>query len=80
VVVSPESAVAYRINAKFKDGTTNGPLTDIVAAEPPHYGDTICVNRRGHDVTMLVTAIWTPMSNSASQVAGALIMVEAHEV
>lgn len=72
--------MAYRINAKFKDGTTSGPLTDIVAAEPPHYGDTICINRQGYDVTMLVTAIWTPMVNCTSPAARALIMVEAREV
>jgi hypothetical protein len=72
--------MAFRINSKFKDGTTSGPLTDIVAAEPPHYGDTIRVTRQGHDVTMLVTAIWTPKLNSAHPVAEALIMVEAREV
>lgn len=73
--------MAYRINAKFKDGTTtSGPLADIVAAEPPHYGDTICISRRGHDVAMLVTAIWTPAVGSARPLAGALIMVEAREI
>jgi hypothetical protein len=79
-VVSPEIAMAYRINAKFKDGTTSGPLADIVAAEPPHHGDTIRISRQGHDVTMLVTAIWTPAGNRAKPASDALIMVEAREV
>ena len=73
--------MAYRINAKFKDGTTtSGPLADIVAAEPPHFGDTICISLRGQNVAMLVTAVWTPAANSASPPASALIMVEAREV
>ena len=73
--------MAYRVNAKFKDGTTmSGPLADIVAAEPPHHGDTIRISRRGCDVAMYVTAIWTPMVNSVSPAAGALIMVEAREI
>ena len=72
--------MAYRINAKFKDGTNSGPLADIVAAEPPHYGDTIRISRQGHDVAMLVTAIWTPTGNRAKPASNALIMVEAREV
>jgi len=72
--------MAYRINAKFKNGTAGGPLTDIVAAEPPRYGDTIYMSRQGHDVAMLVTAIWTPMVNCARPVAGGLIVIEAREI
>ena len=72
--------MAYRINAKFKDGTTSGPCTDIVAAEPPHYGDTIRINRQGCDVALVVTAIWTPAMNSARPAASALIVVEAREI
>jgi len=72
--------MAYRINAKFKDGTTSGPVADIVAAEPPHYGDNICISLRGHDVAMLVTAIWTPAVNFANPAGSTLIMVEAREI
>jgi len=72
--------MAYRINAKFKDGTTSEPPADIVAADPPHYGDMISINRRGHDVALMVTAIWKPAGNSARTAVGALIVVEAREV
>ena len=72
--------MAYRVNAKFRDGTTSGPFADVIAAEPPHHGDTIRINRRGRDVAMIVTAVWTPAVKPAGPAADALIMVEAREV
>ena len=72
--------MAYRINANFKDGTTSEPFTDIVAAAPPHYGDTICINRQGCHVALVVTAVWTPAMNSARPSASALVVVEAREI
>jgi len=72
--------MAYRINAKFKDGTTSEPFSDIVAAEPPHYGDKICISRQGRDVAMVVTAIWTPAVNPARPAANTLIVVEEREI
>lgn len=72
--------MAYRIHAKFKDGTTSGPLADVVAAEPPHFGDTISVSKQGNAVAMQVTAVWTPATKPANHAADALIMVEASEI
>jgi hypothetical protein len=74
--------MAYRVNAKFKDGSTNGPLADIVAEQPPHAGDTISVSKQGEPVLVLVTAVWTPWQKSRSHagpVADPLIVVEARE-
>lgn len=70
--------MAYRVNARFKDGSTNGPLADIVADEPPHYGETISISKHGHVVSVLVTAVWTPCVKSPSG-SPPLIVVEAHE-
>jgi hypothetical protein len=63
--------MAYRVNARFKDGSTNGPLADIVAAKPPRYGETISLSKRGH-------AIWTPCLKQPSS-SEPLIVVEACE-
>jgi hypothetical protein len=72
--------MAYRVNAKFKDGSTNGPLADIVAAQPPHTGETISVSKQGEPVLVLVTAVWTPWLKSRSgPITDPLIVVEARE-
>ncbi len=72
--------MAYRVNAKFKDGSTNGPMTDIVAEPAPHCGDTISVSRHGHDVAVKVIAVWTPSSKTAGRDGSGLVMVEACEI
>ena len=70
--------MAYRVKTHFKDGSTNGPLSDVVAASSPRYGDTIFVSRHGQDVPVRVTAVWTPSPTSQGQKG--LVMVEAREI
>lgn len=72
--------MAYRINAQFKDGSTNGPLTDVIAANPPKCGDTISVTRGGNRVPVKVTAVWTPSSRPPNRATDGLVMVEAREI
>lgn len=72
--------MAYRVNAQFKDGPTSGLLSDVIAASPPHCGETISVSRGERDVAMKVTAVWTPSAKAAGKQADGLIMVEAREV
>lgn len=72
--------MAYRVNALFKDGTTNGTLTDVIAAQPPRCGETISVRRGERTVPMKVTAVWTPSANLPGRHAAGLVMVEASEV
>ena len=69
--------MAYRVNATFKDGLKDGFLSDVIADPAPHYGDTIFVSRHGRDVSVRVTAVWTP---AAKPRGGALVMVEAQEI
>jgi hypothetical protein len=71
--------MAYRVNARFKDGYQDGWLSDVVAAEVPRCGETISVNRFGRDVALFVTAIWTP-SAKLNESDSPTIMVEAREV
>ena len=72
--------MAYRVNAQFKDGSTNGSPGDVIAAAPPHCGETISVSRGDRDVTMKVTAVWTPSARMPGKRADGLIMVEASEI
>jgi hypothetical protein len=72
--------MAYRVNALFKDGTTNGAMTDVIAAQPPRRGETISVSRGERDVPMKVTAVWTPSANGPGKHGEGLVMVEASEV
>ena len=72
--------MAYRVNALFKDGTTNGAMTDVIAAPPPRCGETIRVNRGEREVPMKVTAVWTPSAKLPGKHADGLVMVEASEV
>jgi len=72
--------MAYRVNAQFKDGSTGTAPADVIAAAPPRCGETICVNRGGRDVSMKVTAVWTPNAKLTGRHAEGLIMVEAREV
>lgn len=72
--------MAYRVNALFKDGSTNGSPADVIAAAPPHCGETISVVHGGHDVTLKVTAVWTPAAKPPGRPDTGLIMVEAHEI
>ena len=72
--------MAYRVNAHFKDGSTNGPLADVVAAAPPPYGGTIVVMKNGCPVPFLVTAIWTPARQSRGPRIEGLVMIEAREI
>jgi hypothetical protein len=71
--------MAYRVNARFKDGIQDGWLSDVVAAEVPRCGEIISVNRFGRDVSLFVTAIWTP-SAKLKRDDSPTIMVEAREV
>jgi hypothetical protein len=72
--------MAYRINAKFTDGFSNGWLSDIVAAQAPRCGETISVSRFGRDVALFVTAVWTPSAKLASKDLTTVVMVEASEI
>ena len=72
--------MAYRVNAKFTDGFSNGWLSDIVAAQVPRCGETISVNRFGRDVFLCVTAVWTPSAKLASKDLTTVVMVEASEI
>ena len=72
--------MAYRVNARFKDGSTNGPLADVVAAPPPPYGGTILITRNGRPVPFLVTAIWTPARKAQGPWTEGLVMIEAREI
>ena len=76
--------MAYRVNARFKDGYQDGWLSDVVAAEVPRCGEMISVNRFGRDVALFVTAIWTPSAKLPSakvkESDSPTIMVEAREV
>ena len=71
--------MAYRVNARFKDGYQDGWLSDVVAAEVPRCGEMISVNRFGRDVALFVTAIWTP-SAKLKESDSPTVMVEAREV
>ena len=70
--------MAYRIKAKFKDGTTTGAFADIVASPTPRRGDTISVRWHGQDVPVEVTAVWIPASKVAE--VGGVVMIEAREL
>jgi len=72
--------MAYRVNVQFKDGSTNGLLSDVVAAPPPRRGDTISVAKRGQPVSVRVTAIWTPSAKLPGPKLDGLVMVEAREI
>ena len=72
--------MAYRLNARFKDCHPNGTPADIIAADTPKYGETLVVNNRGRDVTVQVTAIWTPWSESRRRTGDSLVVVEAREI
>jgi hypothetical protein len=71
--------MAYRVNAHFRDGYQNGWLSDVIAAEVPRCGEMISVNRFGRDVSLFVTAVWTP-SAKLKRDDSATVMVEASEV
>jgi len=71
--------MAYRVNARFRDGYQDGWLSDVVAADVPRCGEMISVNRYGRDVLLFVTAIWTP-SAKLKRGDSPIVMVEAREV
>jgi hypothetical protein len=72
--------MAYRVNTRFKDGTRENFLSDVIAEPSPRHGDTIFVSRHGRDVPVLVIAVWTPLSRPPSHAPGTLVMVEAREI
>ena len=72
--------MAYRVNAHFTDGLSNGWLSDVVAAPVPHCGETIHVNRYGREIAMCVTAVWTPSAKTHKGADPAIVMVEAREM
>ena len=72
--------MAYRVNPQFKDGSRSGPLADVVAAPPPRCGDMISVSQHGRNVSVRVTAVWTPSAKFQGRAANELIMVEAREI
>ena len=72
--------MAYRVNARFVDGFSDGWLSDVVAALPPRRGETISVSRYGRDVALCVTAVWTPSDKLRRKDASTVVMVEAFEV
>ena len=69
--------MAYRVNAQFKDGSTNSARLEVVDAPLPRPGDTVAVTRQGLPVSMRVIAIWTPSSKLRGD---GLVMVEAREI
>jgi hypothetical protein len=73
--------MAYRVNARFVDGFLDGWLSDVVAAQAPRCGETISVSRYGRDVSLCVTAVWTPkLDLNLDKGATPVVMVEAREV
>lgn len=69
--------MAYRVNAQFRDGSSNNALAEVVDAPLPRRGDTIAVARHGRAVPMRVIATWTP---SAKLRGDGVMMVEAQEI
>jgi hypothetical protein len=67
----------YRLNAQFRDGSTNNPHTNVVETPAPRCGDTIAIARHGQSVPMRVIATWTPSTRMKSD---GLTMVEAREI
>lgn len=49
--LSRKRRMAYRIYIKFKDGSAKGFLATEIEQPPPRYGDTISVERHGHEVS-----------------------------
>lgn len=72
--------MAYRINVKFKDGSANGFLATGIDQPPPRYGDTISVERYGHEVSARIFAVWTPSPKSPGSVLDASTVFEAREI
>jgi hypothetical protein len=72
--------MAYRLNAHFKDCPPNSTPADIIAAETPKYGEMLVVSNHGRDVTVRVTAIWTPWSETKHWIGDGLVVVEAKEI
>jgi len=72
--------MAYRLKAHFRDWAPPRTPADIIAAEPPKFGETLVVNSRGRDVTLRVTAIWTPWQGPKSPPTDGLVVVEAREI
>ena len=69
--------MAYRVNARFRDGSTNNALADVVDAPLPRLGDTIAIAWHGRFIPMRVIATWTPSSKLRGD---GLTMVEAREI
>lgn len=69
--------MTYRVNARFKDGSTNSDFVQVANAPLPRLGDTISIVRRGRPVSMRVTAIWTPSSKLQNH---NITMVETSEI
>jgi hypothetical protein len=69
--------MAYRVNAQFKDGSTNSAPVDVADAPLPRRGDTVAIAKHGRPVPMRVIAIWTPSSKLRGD---GLVMVEAREI
>lgn len=72
-----EGQMAYRLNAQFKDGSTNSDRVEVVDAPLPRLGDTISIVRHDRPVAMRVTAIWTPSSKLRNN---SLVTVETSEI
>lgn len=68
--------MAYRVNARFKDGSINAQAC-VVDAPLPRRGDTVTIARHGLSVCMRVVAIWTPSTKFRGD---GLRMVEATEI
>ena len=66
--------MTYRVNAQFRDGSTNNAPGDVVDAPVPRLGDTIAIVKDGRSIPMRVIATWTPLRGDG------LLMVEAREI
>ena len=67
--------MAYCMNVAFKDGSQ---VAEVMNTALPRRKDTIVIAKRGGgQVSVCVTAIWTPSSKMGGD---GLVMVEAREI
>ena len=69
--------MAYRVSARFRDGSANMSVAGLADAALPRLGDTISVARHGLVVPMRVIATWRPSSKLPGD---GLLIVEAREL
>lgn len=70
-------AMAYRVQAQFRDGSASAVPADVIAASSPRCGDVIYVSRHGHDVPVRVIAVRKPVPLEDGR--DVVVTVEARE-